>query len=273
MRGKNQGVEIHTSNEQETHLPMTQFHMSKKVWQKLMGWVKSCDIECSGLGFVRQEGLSYFIDEVFLLKQLCSGSYTDIESEYYGQFGDKLIRERTADYNKYKGTRLWWHSHVNMSAFWSGTDLGTIGRFSSKGAWMLALVVNKKGEYCLMYNYPTANIRLDRQTLEIYDDDNTELLKQCKKDIEEMVHPMSEYEYERIHIHGDTVERIVKRKFQSVHHFENMTNFWNERDEYFYDKRAYPDHPAHPLKIRQITKTHAQDDKKIVVCPSIETLE
>jgi hypothetical protein len=46
--------------------------------------------------------------------------------------------------------RLWWHSHVNFQAFWSGTDTDTIDDFDTeedKGNWFLSIVGNKKGEY------------------------------------------------------------------------------------------------------------------------------
>jgi hypothetical protein len=45
---------------------------------------------------------------------------------------------------------FWWHSHVNMSAFWSGTDMATIKEFGSKG-YLLATVFNKKGDYQTAY--------------------------------------------------------------------------------------------------------------------------
>jgi len=41
---------------------------------------------------------------------------------------------------------IWWHSHANMKAFWSGTDTNTMEEYSG-GDWSAFLVVNIRGEY------------------------------------------------------------------------------------------------------------------------------
>lgn len=40
---------------------------------------------------------------------------------------------------------FWWHSHVNMGVFWSGTDMDTIRQIGSQG-FVVATVFNKKNE-------------------------------------------------------------------------------------------------------------------------------
>ena len=41
--------------------------------------------------------------------------------------------------------RLWWHSHVDMCVFFSGTDTDNISKFTSD-SYTISLVVNKKSE-------------------------------------------------------------------------------------------------------------------------------
>jgi hypothetical protein len=41
--------------------------------------------------------------------------------------------------------RWWWHSHVDMDVFWSGTDMGTLKQLGM-GGWFAATVFNQKNE-------------------------------------------------------------------------------------------------------------------------------
>lgn len=202
----------HRHNEEQVELPNTKFRILKPCWDKIMGWAGACDTEVSGLGFVEKKDLTFTIVEVFLLKQLCGGSYTDLESDYYGKFGTQMISERMDDWNKYSGLRFWWHSHVNMQPFWSGTDLSTIERLSKSGdrnAWGLSMVVNKEKKYRMMFEHSAVGIRLDNLDVVLVDEQHSRFLEQCKKEVEEFVYPMSEYELDR------SEEKIVKKTTRS----------------------------------------------------------
>ena len=79
-----------------------------------------------------------------ILKQQISGSNCVLDKDelalYYTKVGTKL---------KKKNFRfVWWHSHHNMDAFWSSTDLTAIKEYSD-GDFSFALVVNLKEEYKL----------------------------------------------------------------------------------------------------------------------------
>jgi hypothetical protein len=182
--------------------------MLKPCWDKLVGWVQSCPLEVSGLGFVEKKGIEFTVVKVFLLKQLCGSAYTDLESDFYGKFGTKMISENMEEWNKYQGFRFWWHSHVNMGTFWSGTDLATIERLSKSGnkeAWGMSMVMNKKNEYRLLFDHSSIGIRLDNLDLAIIDDEHDNFMKQCKKEVDEMVFSMSDYEYDK------DEEKIIKK--------------------------------------------------------------
>lgn len=106
-----------------------------------MYWVNKSDFEVSGLGtvVVKPDGILH-VTGACLLPQVNGPTHTDIEPEDVG----KLMHE----FHKAKvegDLRFWWHSHVDMSVFWSGTDMGTIKKIGA-GGWFLSTVFNKKRE-------------------------------------------------------------------------------------------------------------------------------
>jgi len=76
-----------------------------------------------------------------ILKQETAGSNCTLDktalADYYIEMTQKYGRDIQF---------VWWHSHANMGAFWSGTDTNTMKEYAS-GQWSMFLVVNVKGEY------------------------------------------------------------------------------------------------------------------------------
>jgi hypothetical protein len=123
----------------------------------LMGRVP---IEFSMIGKLEplQDGL--ILSQLHLPLQECTGSTTDIN--------DSELMDLQSDHD---GLNFWFHSHVNMPAFWSGTDEDTINKFS-KGGFVLAMVMNKAGEYKISYQqngnkFFPAGVRIDNIKMEI----------------------------------------------------------------------------------------------------------
>jgi hypothetical protein len=112
------------------------------VYEKIMYWVNKADFEVSGFGTVLydEKTSEFTIEDAFLVKQEGSSAATDICATDLG----KAMYE--AHKLKLKGSiNFWWHSHVNMPVFWSGTDKATIEDLGKNG-WILATVFNKKKE-------------------------------------------------------------------------------------------------------------------------------
>ena len=76
--------------------------------------------------------------EAMLLPQTNGSTHTDIEPEHVGKLMFKM-KDTPGD------LRFWWHSHVNMNVFWSGTDTATIEKLGAEG-WFLSTVFNKRKE-------------------------------------------------------------------------------------------------------------------------------
>lgn len=111
----------------------------EEVHAKITHWVNKSSIEVSGLGrCIRTEDGNYKVIEAYLLEQENTATTTDIDAEA----ASKLMFETREDEGH---LNFWWHSHVNMGVFWSGTDTATIESFGSAG-FCLATVFNKKGD-------------------------------------------------------------------------------------------------------------------------------
>ena len=165
---------------------------SKLAYDKIMYWVGKCNVEISGFGTVEYlpDTKTFYVTDAYLIKQEGRAATTDID----GAALSKLMYEKRGEAGNCK---LWWHSHVNMAAFWSGTDTATIRELGSQG-WITASVFNKKEEvrsaYCCKV---TSELATDTQ---LYDDIKTEveteldeeLIKLCE---EEYASKFTEYKY------------------------------------------------------------------------------
>lgn len=128
-------------------------------------YIRLCDMEVSGLGYVKQEGSVFLVESVLLLPQECSGASTELDAEGLAQFYTDQIRQ-----NKDTGNiRLWWHSHCNSGVFWSGVDTANIDRLMDTSPWLVSIVGNKRGEYRtrLDLNEPV-RLSVDELPLNVY---------------------------------------------------------------------------------------------------------
>ena len=118
--------------------PNYRIFIPDEIFQKIMWWVKKSNHEVSGMGKLTQSGDLFTITDAILLPQKNTSTTTDIEPEDVARAMYQL-RDTPGE------LRWWWHSHVNMQAFWSGTDKDTI-RDCGQGGWFTATVVNKRCE-------------------------------------------------------------------------------------------------------------------------------
>jgi hypothetical protein len=123
--------------------------MKQQTYDKIMYWVDKADFEVSGFGTVKYDGKDFHVVDAILLKQEGGATHTDIDAESLSKAQYEL-RNAEGD------LRFWWHSHVNMQAFMSGTDTTTIKDIAKQG-WCVAAVFNKRREYqtALAYTYNT----------------------------------------------------------------------------------------------------------------------
>lgn len=113
-------------------------NMSKEVYETIMYFVDKSPIECSGLGRCSFKDGIWTVHEVYVPKQENTATSTDLDATEVAKLECAVMKDEG-------NLNFWWHSHVNMAAFWSGTDTDTIEELGRAG-YCLATVFNKKGE-------------------------------------------------------------------------------------------------------------------------------
>jgi len=153
--------------------------------RKLRLYVDLCPFEISGLGEVEFSAKGFLVQDLFLLKQQSSHSYTELLPEFMAQFLIARV-EQGKDPDRIK---LWWHSHSEMDVFWSPMDDYTAKSFQND--FMLSLVTNKAGKYlCRLDLYHPLTLTIDHLPVVPplrFDDEGPGLRESILKEISEQV--------------------------------------------------------------------------------------
>jgi hypothetical protein len=133
-----------------------------ECWAKIQYWVNMTSQEISGMGLVKRTDNGFEVYDVFLIEQKNTSAETDIDDMALIKLYEELMNKDDED----NGTRaddfkFWWHSHVNMSVFWSGTDENCIKEKLVHAPWWLSAVFNKKGEVKTRLDIKTPHMKLD----------------------------------------------------------------------------------------------------------------
>lgn len=160
----------------KTRLP--QVFITPEAKMRLDLYIEAANGEISGLGTVTRLGNDFIVTAVHLFEQVCTGASTDLSGEDVSRFLLDSIRAGL-DPSELK---LWWHSHVNMGVFWSGTDESTAGKFGN--GWMVSLVGNKRGEHLVRLDlYEPIRLTLDGLSLEIRHEASFALRESIKAEV------------------------------------------------------------------------------------------
>jgi len=124
-----------------------------KVREQIQYWVDKADNECSGLGdaWLDLDKKEVRITRAFMLDQECSAVDTELDEKAIA----KAMYEAHQDESNgiKRNIKFWWHSHVNMEVFWSGTDTKAMEELSEQ-SWFVNIVFNKKREMLGAISYP-----------------------------------------------------------------------------------------------------------------------
>lgn len=112
------------------------------VWHKMMSYILNCPTEINGFGLVDKVLPTVFVlSDVFITEQEAGPAHVEVQPGTLGTMMTDFIR-RGDDPTRIK---FQWHSHVNMEAYFSPTDLDNIKNWP--GDWLISVVANKHGEY------------------------------------------------------------------------------------------------------------------------------
>ena len=123
------------------------FYISEKNWNKIIGYAEEAyeehKSEIGGMSvMVEDKDGDWVMQDPTILEQEISSGNTILDKDALAVYYTKQARKM----GKKNFRFCWWHSHHEMKAFWSPTDLEAIDEYSD-GDFSFALVVNLKGEY------------------------------------------------------------------------------------------------------------------------------
>lgn len=159
-----------------------------EIVEKIRYWChKAGKDEISGLGHAQADmDGNIRILSTLLLPQQNGSTVTDIEA-------DAVAKAMYQTKDLPGELKWWWHSHVDMGVFWSGTDLDTIKKFG-QGGWIVATVFNKKNEQKSAYfapnaiQYPWGNAEIFHEEIEtILNNVNDPKVKEWEKEFDDNV--------------------------------------------------------------------------------------
>lgn len=206
-----------------------QVHIEKHCWTKMHGWCRAAGSEVSGVGLADLKDGKFVVSDVYLPKQQCSSSYTDIDDAAMGKLNYKMFKKGNES-----RLRFWWHTHYNFNTFWSGTDDDTAQKLmKTNGEWELSLVINQRGDWlCRMDMMSPFNITVDN--LPVFLVQNSKKQKKryrsFKTDIKKWVRPMS-YSEPRVTI--PHVERQGMNEDAWWEMMQGMGSLYSEGEQMF----------------------------------------
>lgn len=166
--------------------------IERNSWEKFETLTGMVHTEIAALGYAKfqadEKGRPYvYVSELFVIPQEVSAAEVDFVSD-----GLPYAIMKATDEGRLDDLRFCIHSHVNMSAYFSGTDDEMIETFGKAGVpWLASVVLNKKGETDArvdvfgVTNIPgTGQVTLDAEAVV---PPNGELHDQCKAEIDKFV--------------------------------------------------------------------------------------
>lgn len=114
-----------------------------EAFKKFRAYVDGIEYEISGFGKVEKRDKDLWVTDIKIFDQLVTSSHTEMDARALAKFFDDLLVAGEDPVN----WKLWWHSHVEMPAFFSATDDATIDEFDTEEPienWMLSIVTNKR---------------------------------------------------------------------------------------------------------------------------------
>lgn len=153
-------------------------------YRQIMAYVTLADGEITGFTEVeyQPEKNRFIVGDVYLLEQEAQPAEVEMSEEQIGKFMLERIEQGATQL-----PRLWWHSHVNMAAFFSGTDTDTMAQFKNE-SYTVSLVLNKEQKVMANLNiwkpFPIST-KIDVEVSVLYEEIPEELVQEVKDKVKE----------------------------------------------------------------------------------------
>lgn len=150
--------------------------------QKMKLIVEHSPLEVSWLGSVKRSGMTFLIEDVFLITQEVGSIHTVLDLEEVNKFFDELLDE-PGGREKANSILFWGHSHVNIPVHPSGVykpgsygDLSTMHMFSESGSdYFIMGIANKQGDLRFELFLYDSGIRIENVPSCVVEEEDPEL--------------------------------------------------------------------------------------------------
>lgn len=214
-----------------------------EAYRKIIGYARACsDTEITGFADVtlNKEDGKIRVGEVFLLEQEATGTTVNMSEEMVAKFNLEMIKKGHKQL-----PQLWWHSHVDMEAFFSVTDEDTSKELQNDN-FNVSLVVNKRGQMkAKMYIYKRTKMSSETTMLgETIEEDN---------DIEEWEEhdPLPvQIEFISNEIPKSILDEVKKKVKATTYkiNWKNPFKIEGADSDYQYDQRSFQKNNKHKKK-------------------------
>lgn len=222
---------------------------------KLHQYVRSVNTEIAGMGKISlsDDGEIITVEDVMIYEQEVTGGTADLSSEALAAWQTEMVKKGES----LKDWKLWWHSHANMSAFFSKRDTDTIDQ-SYEYDFLVSLVVNRsRKREARIDTFRPFRIELEDLDIEIPE----EVCNQCGHSLEREADEM-------IDIPAEVIEE-VKQKVK-IKSFNDHTNHSG------YKSLPYPSYNGGPQFPKAVSVHDGESDDELssfVVLPEVSELD
>lgn len=167
--------------------------VSREAYQRMSLYVELANEEIGWLGTVRDEGMDFFIEEVFLIEQQCGAVTTQITPGGLADFATRLLATREDGEQLLNRLRFWGHSHVTMGTSPSGQDEEQMRLFDHGGnPWFIRGILNKLGRMEFTLFFFRGALKITDVPWQLYDPADPLLRLEIATEIREKVRPLPE---------------------------------------------------------------------------------
>lgn len=128
--------------------PEAFLYIPSDIYGQIIGACIGCDIEISGMGQLVPYESGYLVTKMHIGKQSC----TAVETTLCGDWIADLEQEVMDGEHGEGELAWWWHSHVDMKTYWSGTDMTAIDQMSKPDCRIISTVFNRKFQFLTSYS-------------------------------------------------------------------------------------------------------------------------
>jgi len=160
--------------------------LSSEVFNKMLSYAVCANSEISGFGKIKEVGDRVIVTEIRIFPQVCNGAHTTLEQDDLVRFMSEII----ANGEKPEDWKLWWHSHYDFAAFFSGEDTSTIAQLTKAsaihpdGSKLYSICINNKGEMVARVDDNGVDSKMD---VAIKPDHKSDAYKAIRKEVKKKV--------------------------------------------------------------------------------------